>query len=331
MAKSIARRIAEKHGQGAGTPAIAFLTYLKTERRASLYTARNYGATLIRFFDFLTVYLGGRPTLETLAQLDARDIRAFLAARRAEGLQPQTIKLELSALKSFFAFLRRREGVDNDAITALRGPRIKERLPRPVSIKDAEALIDAADSRRGAGEGENWRRARDAALFTLLYGAGLRISEALSLSWSDAPFADALRVKGKGAKTRAVPIMDVVRKAIEDYRALCPYGGGKDDPLFFSARGKRLSPAVAQRALRNLRPRLGLPDSATPHALRHAFATHLLAAGGDLRAIQELLGHASLAATQRYTKVETETLLKLYDSAHPRATGKVVNGEIVKW
>lgn len=297
----------------------AFARHLKSEKRASAYTLRNYSATLERFDDFLVAHTGAPATLDNLAALETRDFRAFLAQRRNEGLAPPSIKLELSALKTFYAFLRKRADVDNDAIAVMRGPKAKERLPRPVNEADAEALIAAAGTMMTTTRKENWEQARDAALITLLYGAGLRISEALSLRWGDAPLAETLRIKGKGAKTRAVPIVPAARDAVEAYMALCPYGGEAGDPLFFSTRGKPLSATLAQRTMAKLRAALSLPDSATPHALRHAFATHLLSAGGDLRAIQELLGHSSLAATQRYTKIDRDSLLRTFDKAHPRA------------
>lgn len=315
MGKSAASRIAERYEGGVRTPAIAFLTYLKAERRASPYTARNYGASLQRFLDFLADYLGEAPSLETLARLDARAFRSFLAARKAEGLDAASLRLELSALRAFFAYLRRRESVDNDAITAMRGPKMKERLPRPVSEDDADALIEAA----ATGDGPAWVKARDAALFTLLYGAGLRISEALSVRWIDVPLGERLRIIGKGSKARDVPLIKAVREAVAVYCDLCPYPREPETPLFFSVRGKMLSARLVQRSMAGHRAALGLPESATPHALRHAFATHLLSAGGDLRAIQELLGHASIAATQRYTKVDAARVLAVYKTAHPRA------------
>lgn len=296
-----------------------FDRYLKSEKRASAYTLRNYSATLERFDDFMSAYRGEAVTLDHLAAFETKDFRAFLAERRKEGLAPPSIKLELSALKTFYGFLRRRADIDNDAIAIMRGPKAKERLPRPVSAGDAEALIEAAQSVKTTTYKENWEQARDAALITLLYGVGLRISEALSLRWSDAPLGETLRIKGKGAKTRMVPVVSAARDAIDAYVALCPYGGNVDDPLFFSTRGKPLSATLAQRTMAKLRASLGLPDSATPHALRHAFATHLLSAGGDLRSIQELLGHSSLAATQRYTKIDRDSLLRVFDKAHPRA------------
>ncbi|MHA7872361.1 MAG: tyrosine recombinase XerC [Hyphococcus sp.] len=297
----------------------AFERHLKSEKRASPYTIRNYMATLERFDDFLTAYRGGAITLAMLSALEMRDFRAFLAARRNEGLKPQSIKLELSALKSFYRFLGKRAGVDNDAIAVMRGPKAKERLPRPVAAHDAAALLTAAAETKTTTQTAPWEQARDAALFTLLYGAGLRIAEALSLKRSDAPLEEALRITGKGSKTRLVPVMPAVRDAVDAYIDACPYGTSADDPLFFSKRGKPLSPRMAQRTMAALRVQLGLPETATPHALRHAFATELLAAGGDLRSIQELLGHSSLAATQRYTKINAETLLRVYDKAHPRA------------
>jgi len=297
----------------------AFERHLKAEKRASAYTVRNYMATLGRFDGFLTAHLGAPATLDRLAALETKDFRGFLAARRAEGLQPQSIKLELSALKTFYAFLRKRAGVENDAIEIMRGPKAKERLPRPVGAADAAALIDAAETTKTSVGKQTWEQARDAALITLLYGVGLRISEALSLKWGDAPLGETIRILGKGAKTRAVPVIPAAREAVAAYIEACPYGSAKDDPLFFSKRGKPLSARQAQRTMAALRSVLGLPASATPHALRHAFATHLLSAGGDLRTIQELLGHSSLAATQRYTKVDAQSLLGAYDKAHPRA------------
>jgi integrase/recombinase XerC len=296
-----------------------FEQHLKSERRTSPYTQRNYVSTLERFDDFLLNYRGCAPTVDLLSSLETKDFRAFLAQRRKEGLQPPSLKLELSALKTFYKFLGKRAGVENDAIDAMRGPKAKERLPRPVGAADAEALLEAAATVKTSTRKKNWEQARDTALLTLLYGAGLRISEALSLKWGDAPLKETIRIKGKGAKTRAVPVIPAARDAVDVYVALCPYGSKANDPLFFSTRGKALSPALAQRTMRSLRHALGLPETATPHALRHAFATHLLSAGGDLRSIQELLGHSSLAATQRYTKIDKENLLKVFDKAHPRA------------
>ena len=295
-----------------------YVGHLSAERRFSPHTIRNYGATLERFGAFLTGHLGQAATLTALGKLETRDFRAFLAERRDEGLSAASLKLELSALKSFFRFLQKRADLVNDDIASMRGPKAKPRLPRPVSEEEARAIIETSETGGGGAERQPWERARDTALFTLLYGVGLRISEALSLKRSDAPLPEQLRIVGKGNKTRLAPIIAPAREAVDAYLALCPHGSERDDPLFFSARGKPLSPRAAQRRLQEMRGVLGLPDSATPHALRHAFATHLLAAGGDLRAIQELLGHASLAATQRYTQVDAKALLSVYDKAHPR-------------
>jgi integrase/recombinase XerC len=292
-----------------------FDAHLRGERRASVYTRRNYLATLTRFDGFLRAHLGGEVMGDALERLEARDFRAFLATRREEGLSAASIKLDLSALKACFRFLRDRHNIDNDAISILRGPKAKERLPRPVAEEDAARLLEAA----AQSDRAPWVRARDVAMFTLLYGAGLRISEALSLKVGDAPLGQELRIKGKGGKTRDVPLLPLIGEAVEAYRILCPFEGEANDPLFRSLRGKPLSARLVQMEMKKLTRRLAMPESATPHALRHSFATQLLAHGGDLRAVQELLGHTSIAATQRYTKIDATTLLRVYDNAHPRA------------
>lgn len=288
-----------------------FDDHLRAEKRASTNTRRNYGFTLSRFLGFATAR--GVSDVHAFVRLGARDFRAFLSDRREEGAGPQTIKLDLSALKSFNRFLSRRHGIENDALLVLRGPRAKERLPRPVGEDDAAALIDLATDNRPA-----WIAARDVAVFTLLYGAGLRISECLALEWGDAPLGPELRILGKGGKTRIAPILPAVREAVSAYIRICPFGGEKDAPLFYSVRGKPLSARSVQMEMKRRGRLLGLPESATPHALRHAFATHMLAGGGDLRAVQELLGHASIAATQRYTKIDARALLAVHARAHPR-------------
>lgn len=292
----------------------AFLQHLRAEKRASPYTMRNYARALERFDDYFS-RRGQALDASALARLAPADFRAFLAARKQEGITAATLNLDLSALKSFYRFIGRRDGVENDAITALRGPKKAQRLPRPLSPEDADALLAAA----ATGSAPAWVNARDAALFTLLYGAGLRISEALALKGGHAPFGATLRVLGKGGKERDAPILDVVREAVDAYCAACPFPLAKTSPLFRSVRGGALSARLAQRAMAGLRGALGLPQSATPHALRHSFATHLLAGGADLRAVQELLGHASIAATQRYTKVDPGRLLAVYAGSHPRA------------
>lgn len=290
---------------------------LRSELRRSDYTTRNYMAALSRFGAFMAVHTGAAVSLTTLERLEAQDFRAFLSFRREEGLSAPSLKLELSALRSFYRFLKKRRGVENDAISAMRGPKQKERLPRPVAADAASRLIDEASAHRAP-----WERARDRAALMLLYAAGLRISEALSLKWRDAPLGETVRIHGKGGKWRDAPLLPIAREAVEAYRALCPYApAGPDDdaPLFFSARGKPLSARVVQLEMRRAARAQGLPDSATPHALRHAFATEMLAASGDLRAVQELLGHSSIAATQRYAKIDHEAVMRRYRAAHPRA------------
>lgn len=293
----------------------AFRQYQEAEKRASPYTVRNYSITLERFHRFLTEQSGDDTMVLALEALEAKDFRAFLASRRSEGLSPQSLKLDLSALRSFFKFLRARFGIENDAIIAMRGPRAPKPLPRPVDADDAKALIAAA----GATRREPWVNARDAAIFTMLYGAGLRLSEALGLKRGAAPITTSMVIDGKGGKSRKVPMLPVIGNAVDLYLSLCPYIAQPDGPLFFSVRGKPLSARVVQRDMKTHGRALGLPESATPHALRHAFATHLLEAGGDLRAVQELLGHSSIAATQRYTKVDAASMMRTYNQAHPRA------------
>ena len=298
-----------------------FSAFLQVERGFSAYTQRNYIAAVERFIDFMTEHLGGVPDTRQLERVELRDFRAFLAARRSEGLLPQSLRLELSAIKAYYRFLRRRVGIENDAIAVVRGPKARPKLPRPVRAQEAADLIKAAKT--PARKAADWGDLRDAALITLIYGAGLRISEALAINWQDAPLGDFLRVSGKGGKARDVPVLPICREAVEAYRAACAFAGQaageKTAPLFYGARGGRLSARMAQKTMARLRTQLGLDDSATPHALRHAFATHLLSAGGDLRAIQELLGHASLRATQRYTEVSAAQMLDVYSAAHPRA------------
>ncbi|MEM9809869.1 MAG: tyrosine recombinase XerC [Pseudomonadota bacterium] len=300
-----------------------FLTALRVERRASPYTIRNYEAALDRFAGFLRSHLGTLPKASGLNALKTRDFRAFLADRHREGLDPATLRLELSALRSFFRYWDRRGILQSVALSALKSPKRRAILPRPVQALGAEALIAAAGQE---GDQPSWVALRDTALFTLLYGAGLRISEALGLSWSSP--GPTLRITGKGQKTRDVPLLPKVCEALAAYQtalsAAEPHWTdvpSTTSPLFFGVRGNRLSPSVAQARMRNLRRALGLPESATPHALRHTFATELLASGADLRVIQELLGHASLASTQRYTAIDPDRLMKEHRRCHPRARG----------
>lgn len=296
---------------------LAFLEHLAAQRR-SAHTCAAYGRDLAQLFAFLGEHLGGRPDLAALARLEAADLRAYLARRARAGqgaLGPRSRARALAAIRAFFRFAEKRWGVKNDDIRLVRRPRIGRGLPRPVSVEGARALLAAAGQERD----EPWVAARDAAVLALLYGCGLRIAEALSLTGRDAPLGETLRVTGKGGRTRLVPVLPVVAELVAAYRDLAPFAFAPDEPLFRGKRGGPLGARAVQAAMAKLRGALGLPDSATPHALRHAFATHLLAGGADLRVIQELLGHADLATTQIYTEVDAATLLKIYDAAHPRA------------
>lgn len=301
----------------ADTALAAFLAYLREERRASPRTLDAYGRDVASFLGFLSGHLGGEVTLGALAALEPADLRAYLAHRRRgeAALADRSIARALAAIRSFLRFLEKRFALTNPRLALVRGPRLKPTLPRPVSEDAAAALLDAADTEAA----EPWIAARDVALLTLLYGAGLRISEALSLTGAALPLGPALCIEGKGGKQRLAPLLPVVRDAIEAYVRLCPFPLAREAALFRGARGGPLSPRLAQLLMQRLRARLGLPESATPHALRHAFATHLLAHGADLRALQELLGHASLSTTQRYAAVEPSRLLEAFDKAHPRA------------
>jgi integrase/recombinase XerC len=266
-----------------------WLASLAHERRASPHTLRAYGDDLARFLAFLHEHLGGGVTERALAKLSPADIRAFITVRRAQGLGAKGVQRALAAVRSFFRYLARENILDSAAARSVRTPRIRKGLPRPLSE------IDAARAIAEAGEHDiAWLGPRDTALLTLLYGAGLRISEALSLKRGDVPLAPSLTILGKGSKERVVPMLEQVRDAIAAYEKLIPFTGAKDAPLFLSRRGKPMSAREAQLLMQKLRGALGLSDRATPHAMRHSFATHLLANGGDLRAVQELLGHASL-------------------------------------
>jgi integrase/recombinase XerC len=296
-----------------------WLTYLTVERQLAAKTAEAYQRDISQFLAFLAGHFNGLPDMKQLLALQARDVRGFLAARRVEGVGSRSLARTLSALRMFYKFLERRGYGKNDAIRAVALPKLPHSVPKPLTAPKATALVDGADI---AGEDmPEWVLARDTAVLALLYGSGLRISEALSLKRREAPVKgrDMLRVTGKASKTRVVPVLPLVREAVEHYLALCPLKCGSDDPLFVGVRGKQLSPRIIQLRIARARVALGLPETATPHALRHSFATHLLGAGADLRAIQELLGHASLSTTQGYTEVDRAHLLKAYASAHPRA------------
>ncbi|MGE0741687.1 MAG: tyrosine recombinase XerC [Hyphomonadaceae bacterium] len=294
-----------------------WIVYVRDERRFAANSIAAYEHDVGAFLDFLQHHLGGEPDGGALAALEPRDLRAYLAHRRQgpDALSDRSIARALAAIRSFFRYLERRHGITNARLALVRGPKLKQPLPRPVSEKAARDLIDDA----AANAASDWMGARDAALITLLYASGLRISEALALTGADRPLPDTLRVAGKGGKERVVPLLQAARESVERYAQLCPYALTEDAPLFRAARGGAFSPRMAQALMQHLRGRLGLPSSATPHALRHAFATHLLAGGGDLRAIQDLLGHESLSTTQRYTSVETQKILQAYRAAHPRS------------
>ena len=307
-----------------GTPYVreavqGWLDYITIERQLADHTSEAYARDVSQFLAFLASHLNRLPDMQQLLALSARDLRAFLAARRAAGVGSRSLARTLSALRMFYRFLERRGFGKNDAVRAVALPKLPHSVPKPLTAAKATALVGGADI-MGADVPE-WIAARDTAVLTLLYGSGLRISEALSLTRKEAPIKgrDMLRVLGKGDKTRVVPVLPVAREAVERYLALCPVKLGPDDPLFIGARGKQLSPRLIQLLIAKARGALGLPDTATPHALRHSFATHLLGAGVDLRAIQELLGHASLSTTQGYTEVDRAHLLKVYERAHPRA------------
>lgn len=294
----------------------AFLSHLSHERRMAAKTVDAYGSDLAGFFGFLRGHLGREASLAALASLKARDIRAYLAARRRDGLTDASIARLLSSIKALYRWLSRAHGIENAEIGYLQGPRRSPRLPRPVSVEAAKDILYEADTEPDA---EPWIAARDVAVLSLLYGAGLRISEALSLTGADVPASERLRIKGKGGKVRIVPLIGPVRDAISEYARLCPYALPRNQALFRGAKGGPLSPRIIQGRMQALRGILGLPETATPHALRHAFATHLLANGADLRSIQTLLGHASLSTTQVYTGVDTSQLRAAHAAAHPRA------------
>ncbi|RYG56335.1 MAG: tyrosine recombinase XerC [Alphaproteobacteria bacterium] len=286
---------------------------LGSVKRLAPKTLEAYGRDLGQFMSFLAGHMGGPISLQSLKELRAADIRSFMAQRREDSLGSRSLARVLSALKNFFGFLEREGILATEAFNAIRTPKIPRSLPKALTVLEAKQTITATDEM----EAEPWVAARDMAVISLCYGAGLRISEALALTKGDLE-SDVLRVTGKGGKIRMVPLIAPVRQAIEQYLKLSPYKTWDEDPIFRGVKGGVLSPRLIQKRMENLRSALGLPPSATPHALRHSFATHLLGKGGDLRAIQELLGHASLSTTQIYTAVDTERLLESYAKAHPR-------------
>jgi integrase/recombinase XerC len=299
---------------------VNWLSHLAAERRMSAKTVEAYQRDVRQFLDFLAMHTGSRTTLAGLHAVAARDVRAFMAHRRNGGACGRSLMRSLAGVRSFARFLEREGNGRIGALASVRAPRIPRTLPKPVGVAPARRLADAG--LRAGEEREPWVLARDAAVLALLYGSGLRISEALGLRVKDIPRpgrGDTLVVTGKGNKTRMVPVLLPVLTLVDDYFAICPYARTPDAPAFVGAKGGPLSPRIIQIVMARLRGALNLPETATPHALRHSFATHLLARGGDLRSIQELLGHASLSTTQVYTAVDADRLLQVYRSAHPRA------------
>lgn len=293
----------------------AWRSWLGDERRLSRHTLAAYQRDVAAFLRFLGDHLGQAPTVTGLAALTPADLRAWLAWLANGGRSRPSVARAMASLRSFCRFLGRQGIAQVPAVLAVRTPKLAQALPRALATEEALAVVSEADA-LGA---EPWVAARDLALFAVLYGCGLRIGEALALPRRAAPFGEMLRVVGKGNKERVVPVLPVVRDAIARYLALCPFQVDPQEALFLGAKGRRLDPGVVQRQLRRLRRHLGLPETATPHALRHSFATHLLAGGGDLRTIQELLGHASLSTTQRYLRIDAARLLQVHRAAHPRS------------
>ena len=292
-----------------------WLTTIKALNNAADNTIEAYRTDLLGYFAFITQHFGDATGLAPLKQVKVTDIRAWMAHEKGRGVSARSLARSLSAVKSFYRWLSERDGFDATVVLSARSPRFQKKLPRPLAKDAARAMIETVEF-QSANE---WVAARDAAVITLLYGCGLRISEALSLTGADVPLPDVLRITGKGNKTRIVPVIDAARSAVARYLRICPHPLEPAAPLFRAVRGGPLRPRAIQKAMEATRLQLGLPATATPHAMRHSFATHLLSAGGDLRAIQELLGHASLSTTQAYTSVDTARLMEVYDKTHPRA------------
>lgn len=301
-------------GKDAAELVVKWQRYLKTERRASKHTLDAYGRDFSGFIQFMSKHHGGAVTASTLATQTVRDFRSYLAAKHAEGASARSTARALSTIRNFYRFIARNAGIENDAIKAIQGPKLPHRVPRPLTEDSARAVMETI----GELADEDWIAARDTAIIALLYGCGLRISEALSISPGQIPEGDTMRVIGKREKERLVPVLPAVKDAIKTYQTLCPYTLKPNAPLFVGKRGAPLTPRTVQATMQKVRALLGLPESATPHALRHSFATHLLSRGGDLRTIQELLGHADLKATQIYTEVDSARLLDVYDKAFRR-------------
>nr|WP_174822701.1 tyrosine recombinase XerC [Ruegeria lacuscaerulensis] len=278
-------------------------------------TQTAYRGDVTDFLSFMTLHYSERQGLAALARITVSDMRAWMADQRASGVGARSLARKLSAVKSFYRWLSEREGFEPTAVLSTRAPKFTKKLPRPLAEDAARAMIETVELQST----NDWVSARDVAVVTLLYGCGLRISEALSLTGADAPLPETLRIVGKGGKERIVPVLPAARAAVDHYLRLCPHPQARDKALFRGVRGGPLNPRAIQGVMAKARMQLGLPATATPHALRHSFATHLLSAGGDLRAIQELLGHASLSTTQAYTAVDTARLMEVYNRAHPKA------------
>lgn len=294
--------------------------HLRGVQGVAAATVTAYRTDVTGFLAFLVGYHGAAEGLGPLAGLGATDIRAWMAHERARGVSARSLAREMSAVRSFYRWLSEHRGVEPTAVLGARAPKFRAKLPRPLSESAARDMIGALSDGAGARAGaEGWIGLRDGAVVTLLYGCGLRISEALSLTGAEAALPEVLRITGKGGKERLVPVIAAARAAVAAYVRACPFDLAADQPLFRGQRGGALNPRLVARAMEQVRMQLGLPATATPHAMRHSFATHLLSAGGDLRAIQELLGHASLSSTQVYTGVDSARLMEVYGRAHPRA------------
>jgi integrase/recombinase XerC len=298
-----------------GASLAQWLAQLQALEGAAQNTIEAYRRDVTRYLKFLSAHRGGAEGIATVARTTQTDLRAWMAEERSRGLSPRSLARALSAVKGFTAWAADRTNTDATTVLSARGPKFRRKLPRPLTEDGAAAILTEI----GSDAREDWIAARDTAIATLLYGLGLRISEALSLTGADHPLPQTLRITGKGGKTRPVPVIPAVAEAVAAYVRLCPYDLSPDAALFRGARGGPVNPRLIQSAMERARLRLGLPATATPHALRHSFATHLLSAGGDLRAIQELLGHASLSTTQAYTSVDAARLMEVYENAHPRA------------
>ncbi len=292
-----------------------WLTHERALNGVSEATITAYGGDVTSFLGFMTQHRGAPQGLGALSDISIRDMRSWMAFERGRGVGARSLARMLSAVKSFYKWLAKREGFEPTAVLSARAPKFQKKLPRPLTEDAATAMIETL----GTQAREDWTAARDIAVATVLYGCGLRISEALGLKGRDVPLPDILRITGKGGKERIVPVLPAARRAVDAYVRVCPFPVEPDSPLFRGVRGGALSPRIIQSAMASARAQLGLPATATPHAMRHSFATHLLNAGGDLRAIQELLGHASLSTTQAYTAVDTARLMEVYDMAHPKA------------